>query len=583
MSAARACTATFVRETCTCDYEWLDPLLIPLDGHPVRLTSVAGGVRFDVNGDGVLDRVAWTAAGTRAGFLVLDRNGNGAIDSLDELFGQAVSGSRRRPGGTANSFLDLAAFDLAENGGNGDGLISAADAVFTELRLWVDANHDGVSQPGEFITLAEASIASIELSAQPVRRRDRFGNYFKYRAVVHLANGRRTTAWDVFLAASLNGSAPAAAAALPWLGGSRPGPSAPGLAGLGVALIAVGLAGLVRPRRRAAVRLRPAGARVGVTGFTTVAAVLLWPAAGFGQAPQVVEYYDTDALGSVRAVSNAQGQLIARHDFLPFGEELAPQSPPADKKLFTGQERDFESGQDYFNARQLRTDLGRFLTVDPENASASLDDSQSWNAYAYGRNNPLRYTDPDGREYQICGVGAGCSDVKDRSWEGAMDNAGGSYRFYKGQIWTVVNGQWTYAGTYEQVSEDAPQANFDVMIHSAGGLAERWLREAATQMAIGTAIAATGGLAAGALSGGLTAGGATTLGVGGIPVVFKTMHYAPRLVAAGVSVAKAEAAVRGGIAMGQRGGELVVDGVKLIWRAYAYNGQLYVGTIHVKW
>ncbi len=90
MSAARACTATFVRETCTCDYEWLDPLLIPLDGHPVRLTSVAGGVRFDVNGDGVLDRVAWTVAGARVGFLVLDRNGNGVIDSLDELFGQAV-------------------------------------------------------------------------------------------------------------------------------------------------------------------------------------------------------------------------------------------------------------------------------------------------------------------------------------------------------------------------------------------------------------------------------------------------------------------------------------------------------------
>ena len=63
-------------------------------------------------------------------------------------------------------------------------------------------------------------------------------------------------------------------------------------------------------------------------------------------------------LGSVRAVTDAQGQVVARHDFLPFGEELTPQSPPHDKKLFTGQERDFETGQDYFGARQLRTDLG---------------------------------------------------------------------------------------------------------------------------------------------------------------------------------------------------------------------------------
>jgi hypothetical protein len=37
---------------------------------------------------------------------------------------------------------------------------------------------------------------------------------------------------------------------------------------------------------------------------------------------------------------------------------LNPQTPPHDKKLFTGQERDFETGQDYFNACQLRTDLG---------------------------------------------------------------------------------------------------------------------------------------------------------------------------------------------------------------------------------
>ena len=48
-------------ETCTCDSVCLDPLVIALDGHPVRLTSVAGGVSFDINGDGVRERVAWTS------------------------------------------------------------------------------------------------------------------------------------------------------------------------------------------------------------------------------------------------------------------------------------------------------------------------------------------------------------------------------------------------------------------------------------------------------------------------------------------------------------------------------------------
>lgn len=58
-----------------------------------------------------------------------------------------------------------------------------------------------------------------------------------------------------------------------------------------------------------------------------------------------------ERVGSVRAVTDAQGQVIARHDFLPFGEELNAQNPPRDRKLFTGQERDFETGLDYFHAR----------------------------------------------------------------------------------------------------------------------------------------------------------------------------------------------------------------------------------------
>ena len=45
----------------------------------------------------------------------------------------------------------------------------------------------------------------------------------------------------------------------------------------------------------------------------------------------------------VRAVTNEQGVVIARHDFMPFGEEIAPQYPPTERKLFTGQERDFET------------------------------------------------------------------------------------------------------------------------------------------------------------------------------------------------------------------------------------------------
>jgi RHS repeat-associated protein len=112
---------------------------------------------------------------------------------------------------------------------------------------------------------------------------------------------------------------------------------------------------------------------------------------------QVVEYYHLDAVGSVRAVTDADGTVIARHDFRPFGEELSPQIPPHDRKLFTGQERDFETGLDYFYARQLRVDLGRFTTPDPLTDLAWTDSTLgATNPYGYVNNNPLRYVDPTG-------------------------------------------------------------------------------------------------------------------------------------------------------------------------------------------
>ena len=52
----------------------------------------------------------------------------------------------------------------------------------------------------------------------------------------------------------------------------------------------------------------------------------------------------------------------------------------------------------YFGARYYRADLGRFTTVDPVYTwSENLQDPQRWNRYAYVRNNPLKFTDPDGR------------------------------------------------------------------------------------------------------------------------------------------------------------------------------------------
>ena len=132
------------------------------------------------------------------------------------------------------------------------------------------------------------------------------------------------------------------------------------------------------------------------------AAVWLMAAAVAGaQTPAPsIEYYETDALGNIRVVTNHVGSEIRRHEILPFGEEWTEDaSLTPDVRLFTGKERDYETGLDYFGARYYRAEIGRFTTIDPAlNVKGSLTDPQKWNRYAYVLNNPLKFVDRDGRE-----------------------------------------------------------------------------------------------------------------------------------------------------------------------------------------
>jgi RHS repeat-associated protein len=113
------------------------------------------------------------------------------------------------------------------------------------------------------------------------------------------------------------------------------------------------------------------------------------------QTTEVVTYYHTDAIGSVRMITDANGQVVERHDYLPFGEEWSAPSS-SEGRLYTGKERDRETGFDYFGARYYASGGGRFTNVDPGHVNGDTYDPQSWNAYAYARSNPLRFIDPFG-------------------------------------------------------------------------------------------------------------------------------------------------------------------------------------------
>lgn len=140
--------------------------------------------------------------------------------------------------------------------------------------------------------------------------------------------------------------------------------------------------------------------------WTIACAVSIWSVDRVlsAQSSEPVYYYHTDWIGSVRMITNEQGQVVERHEYQPFGVEVSP--PVSSERVrFAGKEHDTETGASgwialgYFGARYLHSATGRFTSVDPiVVADLAITEPQLWNRYGYVRNNPHRYVDPDGRQ-----------------------------------------------------------------------------------------------------------------------------------------------------------------------------------------
>ena len=158
-----------------------DPLVFDLTGDGINLTGVGSTPLIDINGTGFGIDTGWIQPND--GFLVLDHNGDGQIESGDFV------GSENDSGFTA----------LAQYDSNGDGVIDASDPIYSQLQIWRDSNGNGQVDPGELETLAEAGITSINLSSTAQTADTVAGNTINATGSFTRADGTTGTIADVTL------------------------------------------------------------------------------------------------------------------------------------------------------------------------------------------------------------------------------------------------------------------------------------------------------------------------------------------------------------------------------------------------
>ncbi|MFL9583438.1 RNase A-like domain-containing protein [Stenotrophomonas sp. AB1(2024)] len=128
-----------------------------------------------------------------------------------------------------------------------------------------------------------------------------------------------------------------------------------------------------------------------------------WPAAA-----QTVTYVHTDALGSVVAKTDENGNVVERFDYEPYGAPVG--AGVQDGPAYTGHVSDSATGLSYMQQRYMDPQLGVFLSVDP--VTADQEPIDQFNRYRYANGNPYKFIDPDGR--LACNASVSCSDTVQR-------------------------------------------------------------------------------------------------------------------------------------------------------------------------
>jgi hypothetical protein len=153
----------------------LDPLIIDLGQDGIHLGDKDVGVMFDLMANGTPIKMQWTARNGNDAFVMIDKNNNGIVDNGAELLtNYNMLMLENTP--AANGFSDLAQYDLVELGGNDDGFITEADAIWQQLYLWLDSNADGISTTEEVYKPQNVGLTHLYTIPKSNNRKDNAGN-----------------------------------------------------------------------------------------------------------------------------------------------------------------------------------------------------------------------------------------------------------------------------------------------------------------------------------------------------------------------------------------------------------------------
>jgi len=200
----------------------------------------------------------------------------------------------------------------------------------------------------------------------------------------------------------------------------------------------------------------------GMKPLTQLFVLLLCFVAFPSHAIETITYYHTDSLGSPVAGTDANGALLWKEDYKPYGERIRKQvESEKNNRWYTGHPEDKETGLTYAGARFYDSVTGRFLAIDPVGFNGSI---HMFNRYAYANNNPYKYVDPNGESAAIaaclggpvgCAIGLGITILAiDHGIRGTQKAFNGA----KDEPTTVTDKdstEWVYG------PEDDPKINGD--------------------------------------------------------------------------------------------------------------------------